>query len=86
MGVARQEPSVARQLQFPESKIEGHKGGMARQAGRGTPTPSYTMGVPLELVGVARQFTNPEGDTHWACHLVSKAWHANSNPTLGRAI
>ncbi|QHO57868.1 uncharacterized protein DS421_3g85910 [Arachis hypogaea] len=32
----------------------GHKRGVARQVRRGTPDPSTTMGVPLEVEGVAR--------------------------------
>ncbi|KAL4315569.1 hypothetical protein AHAS_Ahas15G0198200 [Arachis hypogaea] len=58
---------------------------VARQVDRGTPNPSHTIGVPLELVGVARQFIHPEEDTHWACHLISKAWHASTKPSLGHA-
>ncbi|KAL4306461.1 hypothetical protein AHAS_Ahas16G0180600 [Arachis hypogaea] len=85
MGVARQELGVARQCKFPESNAEGHKRGMAYQAGRGTPSPLHTMGVPLDPWGVACQFINPEGTITWACHLVSKAWHASFKSSLGRA-
>ncbi|KAL4329316.1 hypothetical protein AHAS_Ahas13G0287900 [Arachis hypogaea] len=85
MGVARQELGVARQYSFPESNTEGHKRGVARQAGRGTPSPSHTKGMPLKPLGLVCQFINPKGTTTWACHLVSKAWHASSKLSLGRA-
>ncbi|QHO49299.1 uncharacterized protein DS421_1g12810 [Arachis hypogaea] len=49
------------------------------------PSLSHTMGVPLKPLGVACQFINPERDSTWACHLVSKVWHANSSSSLGRA-
>ena len=52
------------------------------EAGRGTPCPSHTMGVPLEPLGMASQFINLEGTTTWACQLVSKAWHASGAQKL----
>ncbi|KAL4344543.1 hypothetical protein AHAS_Ahas11G0188900 [Arachis hypogaea] len=85
-GVARHLLGVARQYHFPMSNIEGHKRGMARQAGRATLSPSHTMGVPLEPLGVARQFINPEGDNHLGVPLEDPSLrHASSSPSLRHA-
>ena len=58
--MAHGEEGVARQLSFPERRFEESIEGVARQIGRGTPSLSFTMGVPLSCKDVARQLSSPE--------------------------
>ncbi|KAL4294059.1 hypothetical protein AHAS_Ahas18G0190200 [Arachis hypogaea] len=47
---------------------------------RGTPSSNPHLGVPLEDPGMARQCKR-RPKQGWACHLVSKAWHAKLKRT-----
>ncbi|KAL4315525.1 hypothetical protein AHAS_Ahas15G0193800 [Arachis hypogaea] len=46
------------------------------------------MDAPLEQLGVARWYNNPEKGLKaiedWACHLSNQAWHANAQRTKSK--
>ncbi|KAL4306616.1 hypothetical protein AHAS_Ahas16G0196100 [Arachis hypogaea] len=85
MGVPLEHQGMARQYKFPEKKLKVQEAGRATWCRRrGTPASKHHLGVPLQDLGVARHhYKRPKQS--WACHLVSKAWHANSQSSLGRA-